>query len=111
MFKRGVIMVNNSLILKYMNGNMNLFKKVASSFIYSYENFSKIYNDMNDDNLYRTIHSQKGVSLNLGLEDIYQRASVICSDLKNNQKNLDEIEEYTSLLDIAIDELKDMLKK
>lgn len=103
-------MINQNLVLKYMNGNLNLFRRVAKSFVESYEDFSKMAFNLEDKELYRNIHSQKGVSLNLGLEDIYKKSSIICDELRCGIRSEKEIIDYLNLLDIAINDLKEATK-
>ncbi|MGM9971659.1 MAG: hypothetical protein ACI35W_04560 [Anaeroplasmataceae bacterium] len=103
-------MINEKLMKRYMNGNMVLFKRIAKSFVESYENFSKIAFSLPTKELYKEIHSQKGVSLNLGLEDVYIKSTQLCDDYKKGIIKDDEISEYLSLIDIAIEDLKEALE-
>ena len=86
---------------EYLSNNEELFKIVGASFINDYANYHKEIleniDSNNIDTLHNMLHSLKGITLNLGMKDLYDQTE---NTLIPIRKDIIDKEEFNKLLDI-----------
>ncbi len=101
--------VDKSIALKYLANNEMVFHKVKESFLNTYKNgveeLTRLYNEKNKEDLYRYIHSLKGISLNIGSMVLYEDACYILDKLKKEGNDLPSLEQFIYTLRNVYDEL------
>lgn len=92
--------IDLDIAMRYMMNNYTIFLKVRESFLNNYKTFNEEYNKLitekDLDNLEMTIHSLKGISLNIGAQLLYDSA---CDALDELRKKLFD---YKTLADFQI---------
>lgn len=104
--------VDKSIALKYLAGNENIFNKVKNSFISSYKNAIASINQMceehNLDELYRYVHSIKGVSLNIGSMILYDDCNDVLEKMKKESNKIPSLEQFINTLQNVCLELEQL---
>lgn len=89
--------VDKEIALKYLANSEKLFNKVKDSFLNSYKNavedINYLCNTNNIDELYRYIHSIKGISLNIGSMVLYEDSEAVLEKIKKEAK-LPSLEQF-----------------
>lgn len=93
----------------YLGSNEELFAVIAKSFLTSYKNFvnkiSEAVNKNDLDELYNLIHSLKGITLNLGMNQLYEVSSKILVKIKDDFSYEKEIIPFIDIFNLTYDEL------
>ena len=101
--------MDKQIALKYLANSEAIFQKIKTSFCRNYRNAEELllnaYNEKNYEELYRIVHSIKGISLNIGSDVLYQDASDLCLDFKKEIYNLQHITAFIDTLNNVIIEL------
>jgi PleD family two-component response regulator len=90
--------------LKYLNNNRELYLKILKNFLNRYRDLKLEF--LEEGELKDTIHSIKGLSSTLGMQDLSRVATII-----HETNNMNMLPEFNSKLSIIIDELKLHLDK
>ena len=90
--------VDKKIALMYLANSEDVFQKIKKS-------FCNAYDEKNYEELYRIVHSVKGVSLNIGSDILYRDASDLCLEFKKELYNLQRIDEFIETLENVIIEL------
>jgi len=102
--------VDKKVALQYLANSEKLFDKVKNSFLNSYKNAVADINELSSSNnreeLYRYIHSIKGISLNLGSMILYEDSCDILEKLKKEESNLPSLEQFVHTLRSVYQELE-----
>lgn len=102
--------VDKKVALQYLANSEKLFDKVKNSFLNGYKNAVADINELSSSNnreeLYRYIHSIKGISLNLGSMILYEDACDILEKLKKEESNLPSLEQFVHTLRSVYQELE-----
>lgn len=69
------------LAMRYLANNQAIFKKVVIKFLDNYKNF---LNEI-EENTYDKIHSLKGITLNLGAENLYYCSQQVLDSIKKGE--------------------------
>ncbi len=101
--------IDRATYLEYLGDSEDLFKIVATSFLKSYASFKNTILISLDDKetLYNEIHSLKGITLNLGMKELYFSTSDILDKIKGN-----DLYDITIMLEIftnSYDELVEII--
>lgn len=106
--------VNKEVAFRYLTGIEHLFDTLAKSFLDSYKDFenkvSNSYEIENFEELYNYVHSLKGITLNLGMEELYSSCVDVLSDIRFQRLSQNQIKKlldvfgntYTELTEIVI---------
>ena len=101
--------VDKKIALMYLANSEDVFQKIKKSFCNSYRDAKNMlhnaYDEKNYEELYRIVHSVKGVSLNIGSDILYRDASDLCLEFKKELYNLQRIDEFIETLENVIIEL------
>jgi HPt (histidine-containing phosphotransfer) domain-containing protein len=101
--------VDKKIALMYLANSEEIFQKIKKSFCNSYRDADNMlhnaYKEKNYEELYRIVHSVKGISLNLGSEVLYHDSSDLCLEFKKEIYNINRIEEFIDTLNNVIIEL------
>ena len=100
-------MIDYNLVNKYI-GNMEIFKKVSKVFITEHSPLLNEASLLSDYDLERNVHSIKGVSLNLGLKDLYDKSVSYLSIIRSGKNIKESLDEYLMTLKKAIDDLNNI---
>ncbi len=93
------INIDTDIGLFYMNNNRELYFKILNDFTNRYR--SHCFDNLNDEEFKRAVHTVKGLSKSIGATELSQ----IAQELDSTQdKNL--LPKFNSKLDLVIDELK-----
>lgn len=112
--------INYEVAMSYLGNMDTIFKKVGSSFLDNYKNFKEEvltsldneysnFNDYMNSKLYSSIHTLKGITLNLGMELLYNETLPILDSLKENIVLKEKIASMLHTFDASYNELKEML--
>lgn len=97
------------IAMNYLGNNDKLFNIVASSFISSYENFEKdLISSINRNDLERVhllIHTLKGITLNLGCVDLYEKCIIVLPFVKKNIIKKEDLEQLILVYKNSYNEL------
>lgn len=90
--------VDKAIALKYLANSEKIFNKIKESFLITYKDgvyeIQKLFQENKREDLYRYIHSLKGISLNLGSMVLYEDACDVLEKLKKEDKNLPSVEQF-----------------
>lgn len=90
--------VDKKVALRYLANSETLFNKIKTNFINNntdtVENITKCVVDNNVEELFRIIHSIKGISLNIGSMVLYEDANMALEKLKKEEVDLPLIERF-----------------
>lgn len=104
--------VDKNVALKYLAGNENIFNKVKNSFIASYKNALSEINKMCEDHdleeLYRYVHSIKGISLNIGSMILYDDCVDVLEKMKKEGNKIPSLEQFINTLQNVCLELEQL---
>lgn len=102
--------VDKKIALQYLANSEKLFDKVKNSFLNSYKNaiedINELVNSNSKEELYRYIHSIKGISLNLGSMILYEDSCNVLEKLKKEDENLPSLEQFVHTLRSVYQELE-----
>ncbi|MBE6137158.1 MAG: hypothetical protein E7176_02045 [Erysipelotrichaceae bacterium] len=102
--------VDKKVALQYLANSEKLFDKIRLSFLNSYKNAVEEINEMisqdNREDLYRYIHSIKGISLNLGSMILYEDSCNVLEKIKKEDTSLPSLEQFIYTLRSVYDELE-----
>lgn len=102
--------VDKRVALQYLANSEKLFDKIRLSFLKSYKNAVEEINEMlsndNKEDLYRYIHSIKGISLNLGSMILYEDSCNVLEKIKKEEISLPLLEQFIHTLRSVYDELE-----
>lgn len=103
--------VDKKIALKYLANSEILFNKVKQSFLYSYQNgveeINHFCNTNNVEELYRYIHSIKGISLNIGSMILYEDSEAVLDKIKKEGK-IPSLEQFIFTLRNVCHELSNL---
>lgn len=104
--------VDKDIALKYLANSEIIFNKIKASFLSSYKNAAQEIHQMissaNMDDLYRYIHSIKGISLNLGSTVLFEDCHAILDKIKREEDILPDIDRFIFTLRNVISELESL---
>lgn len=90
--------VDKSVALKYLANSEKIFNKVKESFLTTYrhgvEEIEGLCREKNHEELYRYIHSLKGISLNLGSMPMYEDACRVLEKMKKEEDILSSLDQF-----------------
>lgn len=102
--------VDKKIALQYLANSELIFNKLKNSFLNSYKDgeatITKLVNDKNIDELYRYIHSIKGISLNVGSQVLYDDSVLVLEKLKKEEIDLPLIKRFIETLRFVCKELE-----
>lgn len=105
--------INRETWSEYLGGSEDMFKVIGTSFLSSYENFEvKLTQAFNKNDLevcLNEIHSLKGITLNLGMNELYEATKLGCEKIRGGQFTLSDM---TAILDVfkpTYNELKSII--
>lgn len=118
-FSKEVKNIDIKSALERVNGNTKLYLGILKKFKESnkvfIENSRILLKESNFDKLQKKIHSLKGVSGNIGANDVFTLLKNINTDLKNQNFDIDSIgndlDSLENLLNSVFDEIDILLKK
>lgn len=105
--------VNKEVAFRYLTGIEHLFDTLAKSFLESYKNFENevtdSYQNNNFEKLYNHVHSLKGITLNIGMEELYNVCVNVLSDIRFQRLSENQIKKLLDVFNNTYQELKEMV--
>ena len=112
--------INKEVAMEYLGGMEAIFDKISNSFLESYKDFKQrvlealekekdSFSDYMSSQLYNEIHSIKGITLNIGMIELYDSTTSILSDLKENIVDTKKIASMLDVFDATYNELKEII--
>lgn len=102
--------VDKSIALKYLANSESIFNKIKDSFLVSYKDAAKDIHKMISsskmDDLYRYIHSIKGISLNIGSTVLFEDSTAILDKIKREENILPDIDRFIFTIRNVVCELE-----
>ena len=107
--------IDLNVALEYLGGIREMFDIVGNSFLDSYKDSeNRIKNYIKDNNykhIYNDIHSLKGITLNLGMVNLYDSSVKVLENLKLNIINISDIDNFLKVFNETYFELNQLLNK
>lgn len=101
--------LDKKLSNEYLAGNEELFQIVGNSFKDSYKDFEerlkKTLDEGDLDKTYNEIHSLKGITLNLGLKQLYDSCVLVLKELKEKRIDTTNINSLVNVFNLSYNEL------
>lgn len=105
--------IDYDLAMDYLDNSEELFKLCAKSFIESYEDFIEIclhcVNTADMEEFYRQVHSLKGITLNLGMQLLYDVCNEVVIAYRKKELTTELLDSLLSTFDRTYLELKTFL--
>lgn len=105
--------VEKEIWMEYLAGSEDLFKIVGKSFLDDYKSYideMKKNIDLNlIDDIHNQLHSLKGITLNLGMKQLYDQTENALVPIRKNIIDMNEIQELWEIFEKSYNELKDVL--
>lgn len=102
--------IKREVWVNYLGDNDDMFKMIARSFIESYEMFDKklleIYNNGDLESCLNEIHSLKGITLNLGMDELYTLTAKACDSIRKEKFSEEELLNLIQIFNSTYNELK-----
>jgi hypothetical protein len=97
---------------EYLDSSSDMFNLVGKSFLNSYDGFSrKVLGELDDKKiLYNDIHSLKGVTLNLGMKELYDGCVQLLYLFKQDIYDKENIMGLLKVFELSYEELKGLVK-
>lgn len=104
--------VDKKIALQYLANSEMIFNKLKTSFLNSYRDaemvITRLVNENNIEELYRYIHSIKGISLNIGSEVLYEDSILVLDKLKKEEIDLPLIKRFIETIRFVCKELESL---
>ena len=105
--------INKEVAFRYLTGIEHLFDTLSKSFLDSYKNFenqvSSSYQNDNLEELYNHVHSLKGITLNLGMEELYSACVDVLSSIRFERLSQIQIKKLLDVFNNTYQELKEIV--
>ncbi len=104
--------VDKNTALKYLANSEKIFNRVKDSFLNTYktgvEDITSLYSNKQFEDLYRYIHSIKGISLNVGSMILFEDSCTILDKIKKEEVTLPQLEQFIHTLRSVYFELQQL---
>ena len=105
--------INKEVAFRYLAGIEHLFDTLAKSFLESYKDFNQncqtAYESNDYELLHNHVHSLKGITLNIGMEELYNECVVVLTDIRSGFIDSYKIKKLQDVFSNTYEELKVMV--
>ena len=105
--------VDKEIWMEYLAGSEELFKVVGKSFLVDYKNYvdemNKNIQDDKIDDVHNQLHSLKGITLNLGMKQLYDQTEQALIPIRKGIIDMKQISKLYEIFEESYKELEGFL--
>jgi HPt (histidine-containing phosphotransfer) domain-containing protein len=105
--------VDKEIWMEYLAGSEELFKVVGQSFLVDYKNYvdemNKNIQDDKIDDVHNQLHSLKGITLNLGMKQLYDQTEQALIPIRKGIIDMKQISKLYEIFEESYKELEGFL--